>query len=98
MKKVVFLGLVVAVVVVSASILPLAANTIVPSGTKVPLTGADDTGATLAYYGTQFGMPILSLALGAGGGASLGRRTSASGWRWDRACSAALRRTPSPTC
>ena len=79
MKKLVFLGLVVAVFVVSATILPLAANTIVPSGTKVTLQGADDTGATIAYYGAQYGLPILSLGLGAGGGAMLGSRPATGG-------------------
>jgi hypothetical protein len=79
MKKVVFLGLVVAVCVVSATILPLAANTIVPAGTKVTLQGADDTGATIAYYGQQYGLPILSLGLGASGGALLGSRPATGG-------------------
>jgi hypothetical protein len=69
----------VAVFIVSVTILPLAANTIVPSGTKVALQGADDTGATIAYYGQQYGLPILSLGLGAGGGAMLGSRPATGG-------------------
>jgi hypothetical protein len=79
MKRLVFLGLAVAVFVASATILPVAANTIVPAGTKVALTGADDTGATIAYYAQQYGLPLLSLGLGAGGGAQLGTRPAVGG-------------------
>jgi hypothetical protein len=79
MKRLVFLGLAVAVFVLSVTILPLAANTIVPSGQKVQLSGADDTGATIAYYGQQYGLPLLSLGLGAGGGALIGTRPAVGG-------------------